>query len=327
MSWRPVTELEGSVSAEAVAARTSGKGDWGSRGLLVEVTELLEALERDQLCLVYQPVVDLEGLKVVGVEGLLRWRRANGEFVSPERIVSFGEAHGVSQQIANWVFTRAIEDATHWKHRGLSLELSVNASAEVVSHPENIGLLLDILQSRKFEPRRLTVEVTETDVIQQPEAALATLSRLRSFGIGVAMDDFGSGNSNLDRLQLLPFTQIKVDRSIVSPAMTNNTSARLVNFASMLGQALGLTVVAEGVETQATVELLRRCRIRRAQGYYFSEPVFCDQVPKVVQELDLRLWDEKKIEPSALGILTIGPSSRSGARKARPNMSYRWPPS
>jgi EAL domain-containing protein (putative c-di-GMP-specific phosphodiesterase class I) len=305
------------MAAGSGSDERSGRVDWGRRGLLVEVTELLEALDRNELYLVYQPVVDLELLKVVGAECLLRWRRANGEVVSPERIVSFGESYGVSQIIARWVFKRAIEDGLEWRKKGLRLQLAVNASAEVVSHPEALDPLLLLLDASGFDPRGLTVEVTETDVIRQTDAVLETLTRLRSFGVEVAMDDFGSGNSNLDRLQNLPFTQIKIDRSIVSPSVTNLTSARLVNFAGMLGQALGLTVVAEGVEDQGTVEVLHRCRISRAQGYHFSGPVVADRLPRLVQDLDRRLGTTVELGHDRAVRSTVAPHRASSPVRRR----------
>ena len=126
----------------------------------------------------------------------------------------------------------------------------------------------------------------------------------------MAMDDFGSGNSNLDRLQDLPFTKIKVDRSIVLRATLNVTSARLVNFASMLGRALGLTVIAEGVEDAATVELLRRCKVDRAQGYYFSPPVTADEMPAVAREVE-RVHFGAKAKRSRLKAGSIGPGQRA----------------
>ena len=148
---------------------------WGQRGSLGEVTELLRDLEHNRLHLLYQPIVDLTAGRVVATECLLRWKRDTGEAISPERVVAFCEAHGLSRQLAAWVFRRAIEDTVEWRTRGLVLDLAVNASPEVVSDIHGVDWLIEVLQQSQFEPSRLTVEVTETDVIRQPEKVLATL--------------------------------------------------------------------------------------------------------------------------------------------------------
>jgi EAL domain-containing protein (putative c-di-GMP-specific phosphodiesterase class I) len=276
---------------------------WGQRGLLSEVGELLEAIEQDGFHLVYQPVVDLASQRVVGVESLLRWHRANGEQVSPERVVAFAEQYGVSIEITGWVFNRAIQDALVWRKQGLGLEMAINASAGVVSDPESVGPCLELLGHYGYSPSWLTVEVTESDVIRNPDGVRETLRRLRDAGVGVAIDDFGSGNSNLLRLQHLPFNQIKIDKSLVSQANDHHTSARLVNFVAMLGQGLGLVVVAEGVEDQPTVDLLRRSRIERAQGFHFAKPVAAEQVPQTILDIERRLRlsnQDAGTEPNAL---------------------------
>lgn len=310
------------VRAEYLLGAFRGKGSgvaekeelgypcWGQRGSLGEVTELLDDLEHDRLRLLYQPIVDITLGRVVATECLLRWTRDIGEAISPERVVAFCEAHGLSQELAGWVFRRAIEDAVAWRTGGLMLDLAVNVSANLVSESHRVDWLMAVLRQSRFEPSRLTVEVTETDVIRQPEKVLRALCRLRGFGVEVAMDDFGSGNSNLDRLQGLPFTKIKVDRSIVLPATVNVTSARLVNFASMLGRALGMTVIAEGVEDAATVELLRRCKVDLAQGYYFSVPVPPDELPDVAREIE-RVHFSAQSQLSRTRPRSVSPGRRS----------------
>lgn len=262
---------------------------WRAERTIGAVTELLDAIEQDRLHLVYQPIVDLVSLRVVDAEALLRWVRPGGDAVPPEHIVDFAEACGLSNHLAGWVVRTAIRDAGIWRRSGRDIGLAINVSPQVASDPKRVDYLLEILTENRFDAQCLTVEITESTVMMDPLGVRATLERLRQERVQVSIDDFGTGDSSLSRLQDLPFTQLKIDKSFVARAMDHQTSSRLTNFASMLGRALGLTVVAEGVEDEPTFEFLRRCRIDRAQGYLFSRPVTPQALIAAVDEIEQRL--------------------------------------
>ena len=272
------------------SASSNGRSaQWGAESPLDAVSQLLAAIEEDRLRTVYQPIVDIASHRVVEVEALLRWERPDGDSVPPERIIDFAEACGLSTQLAGWVVKRAVQDAVDWRRSGRDIGLAVNVSPQVASKPKRVDGLLEILDENGFDAWCLTVEITESTVINDPAGVKATLARLREERVQVSIDDFGTGDSSLARLQNFPFTQLKIDRSFVARAVDHQTSSRLTNFASMLGRALGLTVVAEGVEDEPTLELLRRCRVDRAQGYLFAQPMTAQALPEAVDEIEGRL--------------------------------------
>lgn len=266
--------------------RRSAPMPWGSKGTVGEVAELIAAIEEDQLHLLYQPIVDLRSHRVTSAEALLRWTRPGGERVPPEQIVEFSERCGLTLALTEWIFHRAIQDATAWRDQGLRLHVAVNVAANQSSCPEHAAGLLRLLSVYGYDPAHLTVEVTETTVMRDPAGAQATLNLLREAGVGVALDDFGTGDSSLSRLQDLAFTELKIDKTFVARATEHATSARLVNFAAMLGRGLGLTVVAEGVEDPETLAHVRRCRVARVQGYLFARPVPVNELGATVGEVD-----------------------------------------
>jgi EAL domain-containing protein (putative c-di-GMP-specific phosphodiesterase class I) len=262
---------------------------WGERRLVDEVGELAEAIEADQLALAYQPVVDLVRNRVVGAEALLRWTRPDGEVVPPGRLVAFAESCGLTDALAGWVYERAITDAARWRSRGRPIGLSVNASPELASQSSRVEVLATQLADHHLEPRLLTIEITESRLMRSITGVAETLHGLRELGVGLSIDDFGTGSSTLSRLQELPFTEMKIDRSFVARAIEHPESARLVNFMAMLGRGLGLAVVAEGVETPDVLQLLRRCKIDRGQGYLFCRPVAAAEIPAQVDAIAARL--------------------------------------
>lgn len=277
---------------DQLPSSTSSNGHrphWGAERTVGAVSELLDAVEHDHLHILYQPIVDLHTLRVVDAEALLRWERPSGGAVPPERIVDFAEACGLSTQLAGWVVRQAVQDAGDWRRDGKDIGLAVNVSPQVASDPKRVDSLLEILNEHRFDARCLTVEITESTVIKDPVGVRATLERLREERIQISIDDFGTGESSLSRLQDLPFTQLKIDRSFVARATDHQTSSRLTNFASMLGRALGLTVVAEGVEDEPTLELLRRCRVDRAQGYLFGRPTTAQALMATVEQIEAQI--------------------------------------
>ena len=271
--------------SESQSAGAQSASTWGARPSLLEVGELAEAIENDQLQLVYQPIVDLGAQRVVGAEALLRWERPGGDNVPAERLVRFAEACGLSRQLTWWVVGTALEDASEWRRRGHQIDLSVNVSPDQASHPHRVATLLAHLDARGFEPAHLTIEITETTVMRDPTGVKGTLNLLRDAGVRVALDDFGTGESTLSRLQDLPVSELKIDKRFVARAIEHPTSARLVNFATMLGRGLGLTVVAEGIEDAATFDLVERCRVDRVQGYLFSKPVHKEKLVGAAEDI------------------------------------------
>ena len=294
-----------------------GLGQWGQRRTVHEVGELAEAIEADQLTLAYQPIVDLERNRVVSAEALLRWTRPDGEAVRPDRVVAFAESCGLTDALAGWIYERAISDAARWRSLGRPIGLSVNASPELVSRRHRVARLAARLATHRLDPGLLTIEVTETTITRDMAGVVETLADIRALGVGVAIDDFGTGSSTLSRLQDLPFSEIKVDQSFVARAIDHPDSARLVNFVAMLGRGLGLTVVAEGVETPAVLELLRRCKVDRAQGYLFCRPVPAADIPAQIDAIAGRLARTDHGADAGAGSLDVGIDLDAGAEWPR----------
>ena len=238
--------------------------------------DLRGASARDELYLVFQPLVSLRTGAVSGVEALVRWAHPDRGLIVPDIFVPLAEEAGLIGEVDRWVLTEACACARTWRDAGMTLRVSVNVSGRDLDEPRLAAEITAVLEHAGLEPRLLELELTEGTAVRQGERALSTLYELRERGVTVAIDDFGTGYSILSRLREFPVDRIKIDRAFVQEVTPARTEAPLV--AAMIGmaRALGLAVVAEGVETAEQLAYLIDQGCDEAQGYLLGRPVTAD---------------------------------------------------
>lgn len=237
-------------------------------------TQLKSALEAQEFSLFYQPIVEAQTKKLVGVEALLRWNNAQLGPVSPDQFIGIAEQTGLIVPIGNWVLKTACMQIAAWRKHGLNnLTLAINVSPRQLQ-VEGIGEVIEqALNRASLNPESLILEVTEGLLIRNPAEAKRTLEALKGLGVGIAMDDFGTGYSSLSNLKNYPFDILKVDRTFVRDIASDPEDCALVSAAISMSNGLGLPVVAEGVETEQQLNILADMNCDRVQGYYFSKPL------------------------------------------------------
>ena len=231
--------------------------------------DIRHGLEHDEFEVWYQPIVCARSQAMVGVEALVRWpRRPKGELM-PDAFITIAETSGLIYSLGQFVLARACRDLL--AHN--DLKLSVNISPAQFRDPEFEDKVSSVLKSSGFPPARLQLEVTETYVLERPERARAAISALKALGTAVALDDFGTGYSSIGYLRRFNFDTIKIDKSLAGLVDDDDQAAALVGGTIRIASALGMTVIAEGVETEKQMKLLRLAGCDQLQGFYFSEPM------------------------------------------------------
>ena len=257
----------------------------GTDRLSLEV-ELRQALERNQLDVHYQPRIDTVTGRPTAVEALLRWRHPTRGVVPPASFIPIAEETGLIESIGQWVLERACHDLRDWLDQGGEpLRVSVNLSPVQFTREELPERVAAVLESSRLPSEFLELEITETVAMRSPELAARHLARLRTLGVSLAVDDFGTGHSSLSRLKLLNVDCVKIDRSLVEDCTADPHDAALCRAAIALGLALGLEVVAEGVETQAQRQFLTQEHCSTIQGYLVAPPLPAAEAFSFVQSL------------------------------------------
>jgi diguanylate cyclase (GGDEF)-like protein/PAS domain S-box-containing protein len=231
--------------------------------------DLRLALSRDELELYYQPKISLLNDELAGVEALLRWHHPERGLVPPGEFIGVAEETGLILQVGEWVLRTACRQAAAWA----GLQVSVNISPAQFRQPDLVQIVEHALQESGLAPHRLELEVTESVLIQQADAAAKLLGDLKALGVRVAMDDFGTGYSSLSYLQRFPFDKIKVDRSFIWAIGTEPTAAAIVRAVINLASSLGMLTCAEGVETDEQLAAVRGEGCSEVQGYLFGKPM------------------------------------------------------
>ncbi|MFO1014692.1 MAG: EAL domain-containing protein [Caulobacteraceae bacterium] len=231
--------------------------------------ELEGAAERGEFSLVYQPQFGRESEGITGAEALLRWTHPRLGQVSPARFIPLAEQKGLIRPITRWALRRAIDEAEGFG----ALPIAVNASARDFDAPDFADEVAVMMSRRRLAPGRLEIEVTETAILGDVEAARATIDRLHQMGVKVALDDFGVGYSSLNHLRLYPFDKLKIDRVFIQNCDTDVASAALVHAVVSVGRALGMKIVAEGVETEGQQKFLRISGVHALQGFHLARPM------------------------------------------------------
>ena len=240
------------------------------------IQSLRRAIERDELKLVYQPVVDLQSYHTVYLEALLRWKDPEGHDVSIEETIRLAEENHLIKSLTNWI----IESACRFVSESESGDLAVGINLSMIDlHdrrlPERIG---NYLQQYQVKPGQIVIEITEGQIMQEPEKVIEVLAHLGVMGLSLSIDDFGTGQASLTYLKELPVEKIKIDQSFVRDIATNPDDQLIVRATIELAHTLDLKVVAEGVETLAVCEMLAEMNCDHLQGYYISRPLEAEQV-------------------------------------------------
>jgi diguanylate cyclase (GGDEF)-like protein len=242
-------------------------------------TDLREAIEQQRLHLAYQPVIDLRRNAISGFEALARWDHPTLGVISPAVFVPIAEDSGLILPLGEWALREACTQATQWPN---NLKVAVNLSPVQFSLPNLAEVVVRVLAETGLEPHRLVLEITERLFISDTEKTLSVLHRLKAIGVGIAMDDFGTGYSSLSSLRSFPFDKIKIDRAFVVDLGENSQNSVIVQAVIIIARALGMTTVAEGVETAAQQRLLAALGCDEVQGYLFSNAISSDRIPQLL---------------------------------------------
>jgi EAL domain-containing protein (putative c-di-GMP-specific phosphodiesterase class I) len=273
--------------------------DHHSRERLELAGEMRRALAEDELALFYQPAADLGTGDLIGVEALVRWRHPERGLLAPGAFLPAIEHTALMRELSRRVLAMAICQAGAWFRLDRPWRVAVNLSATDLLDSSLVDDVAALLRRYGTPARRVTLEVTESILITDPVRAMEVLGDLRGLGVSVALDDFGTGWSSLTHLQRMPVDEIKIDRSFVAAMATDTSSAAIVSSTVDLAHALGLRVVAEGIEDEATWTRLRAVGCDAAQGYHLSKPLPPGELEATVVEIGERSRAAAEIPLSA----------------------------
>ncbi|KYC41638.1 PAS domain S-box protein [Scytonema hofmannii PCC 7110] len=248
--------------------------------LLQLETQLRRALERQELRVYYQPIVSVSTGAITGFEALVRWQHPQQGMISPDKFIPIAEETGLIVSIGQWVLRESCQQLRQWQKQFPALEslsISVNLSAKQFSQPNLVKQISQILEETKLAPSSLKLEITESTIMASPETAATVLKQLKAFGIQLCIDDFGTGYSSLAYLHRFPIDVLKIDRSFINQIDSDNERLAIVRAIVTLGSHLGLSVVAEGVETMEQWTQLKLLQCAFAQGYLFSKPLNAEE--------------------------------------------------
>ncbi len=240
--------------------------------------DLDRAAEREELSLAYQPQVERDGERILGVEALLRWTHPTRGPVSPGVFIPLAEKAGRIADVTAWVIDRVLAETQYLS----GLQVAFNASALEFADQGFVDRLLAAVAETGYDARRLEVEITETAILEHETPVRESMDRLHAVGIGVALDDFGAGYSSLSHLRRYPFDKLKIDREFITDCSRDMESATVVHAVVSIGRALGMKVIAEGVETETQRNFLRIAGVYAMQGYLFGKPVPIDDLAPLI---------------------------------------------
>ncbi|MEG4987199.1 EAL domain-containing protein [Microcoleus sp. BR0-C5] len=235
---------------------------------------LYKALKKSEFVLHYQPQINLNTGKIVGMEALIRWEHPERGLIPPDRFIPLAEETGLICQIDEWVMRTACLQNRAWQLLGLPpMRIAVNLSARQFLQPHTVQIIAEILSETKLNPEYLEIEITESIAMTDVSFTVSVLQQLQDMGINISLDDFGTGYSSLWSLKNFPLNNLKIDKSFVADLVTGSSGATIVKLAIALGQGLNLQVIAEGVETAEQLAFLRSHKCDMGQGYFFSKPI------------------------------------------------------
>jgi diguanylate cyclase (GGDEF)-like protein len=246
-------------------------------------SNLRRAVERDQLVLFYQPLIDISNRQLVGMEALLRWMHHDLGMVSPGEFIPVAEETGLIVPIGRWVLRTASRQLKHWHGEGFNwLRMAVNIANRQLREPGFVGEVQQVLWETGLEPNLLELEVTESSVMKNDRKTLEALQALQDLGVRVAVDDFGTGHSILTYLRDFPLNTLKIDRSFINGVGSEGKDAAITSAVIAMAHRLDLRVVAEGVETEDQLSFLTRHDCDECQGFLFSRPVPANEIAEIL---------------------------------------------
>jgi diguanylate cyclase (GGDEF)-like protein len=248
-------------------------GAASSRRLALE-TSLRRAVERGELLVQYQPIVDLQTGNITGAEALVRWNHPQFGLLAPDKFIPLADETGLIIEIGEWVLHQACMQTKSWHDMGLyPMSISVNVSAVQLGQPQLLNHVADVLNKTGLDPACLELEITESVLMQDAEATISMLRALKEMGIKISVDDFGTGFSSLSYLKRFPIDILKIDKSFTRDIDMDPDNSAIVTAIAVLAKSLNLSVLAEGVESKRQLDFLRGEKCDRVQGYFFSRPL------------------------------------------------------
>jgi EAL domain-containing protein (putative c-di-GMP-specific phosphodiesterase class I) len=235
--------------------------------------DLRRALANDEFFLLYQPTFDLRGMVPTGAEALIRWKSAVRGIVQPNDFIPLLEETGLIVDVGRWVLGEACRQAAAWRDTSRPVGIAVNVSARQLETDQFIGDVREALAMSSLEPQALTLEITETALMRNPEQTAQRLHAIKALGVRIAIDDFGTGYSSFAHLQRFPVDSLKIDRSFISQLSENPEGETLLRTLVQLGKALSIETLAEGIELPNQLSLLREENCDSGQGYLFARPL------------------------------------------------------
>jgi diguanylate cyclase (GGDEF)-like protein len=245
-------------------------------------TRLRRAVEQKHWVLHWQPIVELQGGTVTGLEALIRWSEPNGGIVPPGEFIPIAEELGLIEAIGDWVIDELAHQRKVWEAQGIDVRLGFNLSPRQLWSGRLPEKLMAKLTAADVDPRDIVVEITESTAMADPDRTQRVLADLHAWGLSLAIDDFGTGYSSLARLKHLPVDILKIDRSFIHAVDRDDGSGRMVEAMIQLAHGLGMVPLAEGIETEGELAFLQAAGCTRGQGFLFSRPVPADQIPALL---------------------------------------------
>ncbi len=252
--------------------------------------DLMHGLEAQEFEMHYQPLIDLETRRLAGVEALMRWRKADGSFVSPDHFIPLAEYTGMIVELGRFALETSLADQarflemfTHSFPDAKPPFMSTNVSGLQLSNLDEIDRIGEIIQKSGIDLTQIKLEITETLMVENPAHAADALKKLKALGLSLAIDDFGTGYSSLSYLHMFPLDTLKIDRMFVNSMDQSESSRRIVNSIVGLALALEMNIVAEGIETEAQADALKSLTCHYGQGYFFAKPQTAENVLELIR--------------------------------------------
>ena len=255
---------------------------------LVMIDELKQAIADDdgQLFMTYQPKLNIASQKIDKVESLIRWQQKDGRWISPELFIDLAEQSGLIVELTEWVIKTVIKQVEQWQKNGIYMQAAINVSAQDIAYPGFHSNLVSTLKNYSVAPALITIELTERDMIENEEKGIQALENLKAIGVKISLDDYGVGQTSLGRLKMLPIDELKLDKCFILKLDESEKDQFIVESTITLGHQLGFSVVAEGVETAGSLELLKSMKCDHVQGYYLSRPLKADVFEQWLKEFN-----------------------------------------
>jgi len=272
--------------------------------------ELRQAMDQDELALFFQPQIDVASGRLVGAEALLRWDHPRHGMVSPDEFVSLAEQTGLIRPLTRWVIGKALKQLSVWQESGLDIGLSVNLSPRNLHEEGFANSISELMKRRGLRPELITLEITEDAIMTDPERALAAIRLLKESGVRLAIDDFGTGYSSLAYLKALPVDELKIDKSFVMHMSDDRNDEVIVRSTIDLAHNLGLSVVAEGIESELHLQTLRDLGCDIGQGFHFGRPLRIEEFHQWMKNFNTIASDSE-------GIVHIHPGARATPRNKK----------